>query len=50
MGFLVTGFALDDRFVAAVKRLTSSDVAFRYGQKIVSSSFYRDPAAGSCGP
>ena len=42
LGFLVTGFALDDRLVAAVKRLTSSDVAFRYGQKIVSSSFYRD--------
>ncbi len=32
LGLLATGFALDDRFAAAVKRLTSSDVAFRYGQ------------------
>ncbi len=39
LGFVATGFALDDSFVAAVKRLTSSDVAFRYGQQIVSSSF-----------
>ena len=47
VGFLVTGFALDDRFVAAVKRLTSSDVAFRYGQTDRQQLVLRDPAAGS---
>jgi signal transduction histidine kinase len=37
-GFLATGFKLDDRFTATVKRLTSSDVAFRRGKSVIRSS------------
>lgn len=38
LGYLATGFALDDSFAATTKRVTSSDVAFRYGQNVISSS------------
>ena len=37
-GFLAIGFKLDERYMATVKRLTSSDVAFRHGQSVISSS------------
>ena len=38
VGVLVTGFAIDERFAAIAKRITSSDVAFRFGKSVVASS------------
>jgi signal transduction histidine kinase len=38
LGVLVTGFAMDERFAATVERITSSEVAFRYGKLVVASS------------
>jgi len=38
LGYLATGFALGDAFAATARSLTSSDVAFRYGPDVISSS------------
>ena len=37
-GFLAIGFKLDERFTATAKKLASSDVAFRHGTSVISSS------------
>jgi signal transduction histidine kinase len=38
LGVLVMGFETDERFAATVARLTSTEVAFRYGKTVVTSS------------
>ena len=38
LGVLVIGFAVDEQFASTAKRLTVSDVAFRWGNVIVTSS------------
>jgi signal transduction histidine kinase len=38
LGVLVMGYAVDERLAARAKRLTSNDVAFRYGQEVVATS------------
>jgi signal transduction histidine kinase len=38
LGVLVMGYAVDERVAATAKRLTSSEVAFRYGQEVVATS------------
>ena len=42
LGFLVAGFVLDDHFAESAKLITSSEVAFRYGETVVSSSLPPD--------
>jgi len=52
LGILTAGFAVDDDLAAEVARVTSSEIAFRYGQDVVGSSLPADqvrslPAARS---
>jgi signal transduction histidine kinase len=42
LGVLVSGFALDKRFAAAIANVASSDVAIRYGKVVVTSSLPAD--------
>ena len=44
LGVLVKGFAVDDEFAATIRQITSSHVAFRYGNIVVASSLSSDKA------